>query len=224
MGRFNLVIFDCDGVLIDSERVANQILLEMLTELELILTLEDIFKIFVGKSMSQAIEIITNMLGKAPPENFSHEFHQRVLEAFDSDLLPVTGIHDVLNNLNTTYCLASNSNYDWIYKALDVTKLSSYFVGKIFSAEDVQRSKPYPDVFLHAAKKMGFLPQECAVIEDTPTGVKAGVNAGMTVFGYAELTNPETLREVGASVVFNDMRLLPNLLGQQTFKAKHDVS
>nr|WP_267313731.1 HAD-IA family hydrolase [Nostoc sphaeroides] len=91
----------------------------------------------------------------------------------------------------------------------------SYFSEKIFSATEVSRSKPYPDIFLYAAEKMGFSPKDCVVIEDTPTGVRAGVDAGMTVFGYAELINPEKLRAVGASVVFNDMKLLPKLLDQQ---------
>ncbi|MBD2449957.1 HAD family hydrolase [Nostoc sp. FACHB-152] len=215
MDKLNLVIFDCDGVLIDSETIANNILLEMLTELEIVLTIDDVFDIFVGKSMSQCVEIIREQFGKYPPENFTNEFRQRVLQAFITDLLPIKGIHEVLSKLNLSYCVASNSSHDWINTALDATKLLPYFSDKIFSAKDVQRSKPYPDVFLYAAKKMGFSPKECVVIEDTPTGVRAGVDAGMTVFGYAELIQPEKLREVGASVVFNDMRLLPKLLEQQ---------
>ncbi|MCC5636970.1 HAD family phosphatase [Nostoc sp. CHAB 5844] len=215
MDKLNLVIFDCDGVLIDSEPLANNILLEMLIEIGIVLTLDDVFDIFVGKSMSQCVEIIKNRFGKSPPENFSNEFRQRVLQAFITDLLPVQGIYEVLSKLNFSYCVASNSSHDWIKTALAATNLLPYFSGKIFSAKDVQRSKPYPDVFLYAADRMGFSPKECVVIEDTPTGVRAGVDAGMTVFGYAELIQPEKLREVGASVVFNDMRLLPNLLEQQ---------
>ncbi|MBD2435528.1 HAD family phosphatase [Nostoc sp. FACHB-110] len=215
MDKFNLVIFDCDGVLIDSEPIANNILLEMLTELGIVLTLDDVFNVFVGKSTSQCIEIIKNRFGKNPPDNFKQEFYQRVTTTFRTDLQPIKGIHDVVSKLKYAYCVASNSSHDWINTALDATNLLPYFSGKIFSAKDVQRSKPHPDVFLYAAAKMGFEPQECVVIEDTPTGVKAGVDAGMTVFGYAELIHPQKLREVGASVVFHDMRLLPNLLEQQ---------
>jgi hypothetical protein len=110
---------------------------------------------------------------------------------------------NVLSTLKLSYCVASNSGHNWLKEALGKTDLLPYFSGKIFSATEVSRSKPYPDVFLYAAETMGFFLQECLVIEDTPTGVKAGVHANMTVFGYAELINPEKLREVGASVVFN---------------------
>ncbi|MFS0518729.1 HAD family hydrolase [Nostoc sp. UIC 10607] len=215
MNKFNLVIFDCDGVLIDSERIANTILLEMLKEIGLFLTLEDVFDIFVGTSTTRCLEIVKNLLGKSPPENFATEFEERTMQAFMNDVHPVQGIHDVLSKLNLSYCVASNSSPKWIQKALFVTDLLPYFSEKIFSATEVSRSKPYPDVFLYAAERMGFSPKDCVVIEDTPTGVRAGVDAGMTVFGYAELINPEKLRAVGASVVFNDMKLLPKLLDQQ---------
>lgn len=214
MDKVKLVIFDCDGVLIDSERIANTILLEMLNELGLFLTLEEVFDIFVGASMSICLEIVKNMLGKSPPENLASEFEQRTMQAFSTDLQPVQGIHDVLSKLNLPYCVASNSNHTWINQALIATDLLPYFSGKIFSATAVARSKPYPDVFLYAVEKMGFYPHECVVIEDTPIGVRAGVDAGMTVFGYAEVTKPEQLKAVGASVVFNDMRLLLKLLEQ----------
>jgi HAD superfamily hydrolase (TIGR01509 family) len=212
MNKFNLVIFDCDGVLVDSERIANTIFLEMLKEIGLFLTLEDMFNIFVGKSTAMCVEIVKNMLGKAPPDNFVTEFKQRTMQAFMTDLQPVQGIHDVLSKLKLAYCVASNSDHKWLQKALDQTNLLPYFSGKIFSATEVARSKPHPDVFLYAAAKMGFSPKGCVVIEDTPTGVTAGVDAGMTVFGYAELMNPEKLRAVGVSVVFDDMKLLPQLL------------
>jgi HAD superfamily hydrolase (TIGR01509 family) len=215
MNKFNLVIFDCDGVLIDSERIANTILLKMLKEIGLFLTLEDVFDIFVGTSMTRCLEIVKNLLGKSPPENFATEFEERTMQAFMNDVHPVQGIHDVLSKFNLSYCVASNSSHKWIEKALFVTDLLPYFSEKIFSAIEVSRSKPYPDVFLYAAERMGFSPKDCVVIEDTPTGVRAGVDAGMTVFGYAELINPEKLRAVGASVVFNDMKLLPKLLDQQ---------
>ncbi|QFS50011.1 HAD family hydrolase [Nostoc sphaeroides] len=108
MNQFNLVIFDCDGVLIDSERIANTILLEMLKEIGLFLTLEDVFDIFVGTSTTRCLEIVKNLLGKSPPENFATEFEQRTMQAFMTDLHPVQGIHDVLIKLNLSYCVASN--------------------------------------------------------------------------------------------------------------------
>ncbi|MDZ8187033.1 MAG: HAD family phosphatase [Nostoc sp. ChiSLP02] len=219
MGKFNLVIFDCDGVLVDSENIANVILLEMLNQIGLFITLEDVFNICGGKPTAVCLEIVQNMLGQSLPDNFAVEFEQRMMEAFITDLKPVQGIHEVLNQLNLSYCVASNSSHNWIQQALLKTDLLAYFSRKIFSATGTLRSKPHPDVFLYAAEQMGFSPQECVVIEDTPTGVMAGVNAGMTVFGYTELIKPEKLREVGASVVFNDMRLLPELLEQQNHES-----
>jgi HAD superfamily hydrolase (TIGR01509 family) len=220
MDQFDLVIFDCDGVLVDSELIAYTIFAEMLNEIGLSLTLEEIFDICVGKSLATCLEIIKDMFGKSVPDNFAIEFRQRTIQAFMIDLQPVQGIHDVLSQLKLSYCVASNSNYEWLQKALTKTSLLPYFLGKIFSATEVARSKPAPDVFLYAAEKMGFSPERCVVIEDTPTGVKAGVDAGMTVFGYAERMNPEKLREAGACIVFNDMRLLPELLKQPNHPEK----
>ncbi|WP_322745437.1 HAD-IA family hydrolase [Nostoc sp. LEGE 12447] len=159
--------------------------------------------------------MVKNFFGKFLPENFATEFEERTMQAFMNDVHPVQGIYDVLSKLNIFYCVALNSTYKWIQKALFGTDLLPYFSETIFSATEVSRSKPYLDVFLYAAERMGFSPNNCVVIEDTPTGVRAGVDAGMTVFGYAELINPEKLQAVGASVVFNDMKLLPKLLDQQ---------
>ncbi|MBD2207180.1 HAD family hydrolase [Calothrix sp. FACHB-1219] len=215
MNKFNLVIFDGDGVLVDSEIIANVILLDMLNEIGLYLTLEDVFDICAGKSTAICLETIQDILGQPLPSKFATEFEQRTMQAFIKHLKPVQGIHDVLSKLNLSFCVASNSSHQWLRQALLKTDLFSYFAGKIFTATGIIRSKPYPDVFLYAAETMGFSPEECLVIEDTPTGVMAGVNAGMTVFGYSELTKPKKLREAGASVVFNDMRLLPKLLEQE---------
>jgi beta-phosphoglucomutase-like phosphatase (HAD superfamily) len=118
MDKIKLVIFDCDGVLIDSERIANIILLEMLNEIGLLLTLEDVIDIFVGISMNLCIEIIKNRLGKSPPENFATEFEQRCMQVFITDLHPVQGIHNVLSTLKLSYCVASNSGHNWLNKAL----------------------------------------------------------------------------------------------------------
>lgn len=212
MDKFDLVIFDCDGVLVDSEQIANTVFLEMLNEIGLSLTLEDMFDIFSGKSTATCLGIVQDMFGKPVPDNFAIEYRQRTIQAFMIDLQPVQGIHNVLSKLKLSYCVASNSGHEWLHKALTKTGLLPYFLGKIFSAKEVARSKPYPDVFLYASEKMGFSRTQCVVIEDTATGVKAGVDAGMTVYGYAGLMKPEKLRNAGASIVFNDMKLLPELL------------
>lgn len=212
MNKFDLIIFDCDGVLVDSERITNTVFAEMLNEIGLSVTLEDMFNTFVGNSMATCLEIIQNMLGKTLSESFVSEYKQRIKQALKTKLKPVAGINEVLNQLEVSYCVASNGLRGMMREKLEITGLSSYFEGKLFSITDVARGKPDPDIFLYAAQKMGVNPEQCAVVEDTPIGVKAGFAAGMTVFGYAEIMNPDRLREAGASIVFKDMRGLPKLL------------
>jgi HAD superfamily hydrolase (TIGR01509 family) len=212
MYKFDLVIFDCDGVLVDSERIANTVLAEMLNELGLSLTLEDMFNTFMGNSMKRCLEIIEEMLLSPVPDNFLAEYHQRTAQVFRTSLKPINGIHDVIKNFELPYCVASSGEHEKMQITLGTTGLLPYFSGKIFSVTEVERGKPYPDIFLYAAKKMGFSPEKCLVVEDSPTGVKAGVAAGMTVFGYASLMKPQRLLENGASIVFDDMKKLPELL------------
>jgi HAD superfamily hydrolase (TIGR01509 family) len=212
MYKFDLVIFDCDGVLVDSERITNSIFAEMLNEIGLSLTLEDMFNTFMGNSMKRCLEIVQDMLLSPVPDNFLTEYQKRTAQAFTTSLKPINGIHDVIKNLEIPYCVASSGEHEKMQITLGTTSLLPYFSGKIFSVTEVERGKPYPDIFLYAAKKMGFNPEKCVVIEDSPTGVKAGVAAGMTVLGYASIMKPQRLLEAGASIVFDDMRKLPELL------------
>lgn len=212
MYKFDLVIFDCDGVLVDSERITNTIFAEMLNELGLSFTLEDMFNTFMGNSMKRCLEIVQDMLLSPVPDNLVLEYQKRTAQAFTTSLQPINGIHDVIKNLEIPYCVASSGEHEKMQITLGTTGLLPYFSGKIFSVTEVERGKPYPDIFLYAAKKMGFNPEKCVVIEDSPTGVKAGVAAGMTVLGYASIMKPQKLLEAGASIVFDDMRKLPELL------------
>ncbi|AFY30730.1 HAD family phosphatase [Calothrix sp. PCC 7507] len=212
MDKFDLVIFDCDGVLVDSEHITNSVFAEMLNEMGLPVTLADMFDTFVGKSMAVCLEIIQQKLGKPVPDDFLSEYKQRTKKALVEKLQPIPGIHEVLAKLNLPFCVASNGVEEMMQTKLNITGLLPYFEGKLFSITHVARGKPHPDIFLYAAEKMGFAPQRCAVVEDTPTGVEAGFTAGMTVFGYAAISNPEQLRAAGASIVFNDMGVLPKLL------------
>ncbi|MBW4624778.1 MAG: HAD-IA family hydrolase [Brasilonema octagenarum HA4186-MV1] len=214
MSPFDLVIFDCDGVLVDSEQITNSVFAAMLSEIGLPVTLEYISNTFVGQPMTACVEIIQESLGKPIPDNFVTEFRQRNKKSLSENLKPIKGIHDVLSQIKTSYCVASNSTHEMIQTKLGVTELLPYFEGKIFSVTDVARGKPHPDLFLYAAEKMKVHPQRCVVVEDTPIGVQAGFSAGMKVFGYAEYSNPQKLQAAGASVVFSSMRLLPNLLEQ----------
>ena len=212
MLQFDLVIFDCDGVLVDSERITNQVFADMLNEIGLPVTLEDMFEKFVGRSMSQCLELITEMLGTQPPEDFVNNYKRRTTSALLSKLTAVSGIENALDKIRLPFCVASSGDHDKMRTTLGITKLLPRFEGKLYSVTEVNRGKPYPDVFLYAAQRHAVEPSSCVVIEDTPTGVKAGIAAGMTVYGYAALTPAFRLLEAGAHCTFTDMALLPSLI------------
>jgi HAD superfamily hydrolase (TIGR01509 family) len=212
--RFDLVIFDCDGVLVDSELITNRIFVLMLNELGLPLSLDDMFEQFVGRSMPQCVAIVTGLLGRPLPEDFEEKFQRRSRAALKSELKAVAGIETVLAALTVPFCVASSGTHEKMQTTLGATGLLPQFAGKMYSVTEVARSKPYPDVFLHAASRQGVAPAACAVVEDTPTGVRAGVAAGMTVFGYCALTPRASLIAAGAHHTFERMRDLPDLLAE----------
>lgn len=210
-----LVIFDCDGVLVDSELLANQVFLEKLRAFGLNLTIADLFERFVGRTMSDCLSQVEQMRGRPVPEGFLRDLDQATFHAFEAALKPVAGIEFVLNTLDAAgiqYCVASSGSHSKMNKTLGLTGLLSRLEGRIYSASDVARSKPFPDIYLHAAQKMSVGIEHCIVIEDSPTGAQAGIAAGMKVFGYAALNSEQKLREAGAET-FKDMHQLPGLLG-----------
>lgn len=211
MNALELVIFDCDGVLVDSERVTNRVFCAMLNELGLAVSLDDMFEQFVGLSMPQCLALITGMLGRPPPDDFVPRWRRRQAEAL-REVKPVPGVEDVLASLAMPFCVASSGTREKIELTLGVTGLLPHFEGRIFTVADVERPKPAPDVFLHAAGSLGAVPSACAVVEDTPVGVRAGAAAGMRVFGYAADTPAHRLREAGAEFLFAGMRELPGLI------------
>ncbi|MBM5822051.1 MAG: HAD family hydrolase [Cyanobacteria bacterium K_Offshore_surface_m2_011] len=219
MSRFDLVIFDCDGVLVDSERITNQVFCTMLNEIGLSVTLEDMFEVFVGHSMQQCIEIITQMRGAPPPDSFVPQLRSRTAEALRLQITPIPGVKATLKALSIPYCVASSGEHAKIRLTLGATGLLPHFDNRIFSVTDVERPKPAPDIFLHAAQTLGAQPARCAVVEDTPTGVRAGVAAGMHVFGFSAHTPEHRLKEAGAHQLFSDMTCLPELLNP----AHHNV-
>ena len=214
MSKFDLVIFDCDGVLVDSERITNQVFADMLNELGIPLTLNDMFEQFVGNSMAQCLQKISAMLGKEPPSDFITSYRNRTKAALEAKLLPIPGIEDALNLMEIPYCVASSGDREKMRTTLGITGLWPRFEGKLFSVTEVANPKPAPDVFIYAASKYGVCAEKCAVVEDTPTGVIAGVAAGMTAFGYAALTPAHRLISAGAHHIFTDMSQLPLLLSE----------
>jgi HAD superfamily hydrolase (TIGR01509 family) len=212
MSRFELVIFDCDGVLVDSEHITNQIFCHMLNELGLSVTLDDMFERFVGLSMPQCLALITELHGAPPPDSFVPELRSRAAEALREQIRPIPGVAEALERLSLPYCVASSGEHEKIRLTLGATGLLEHFENKIFSVVDVPRPKPAPDVFLFAARSLGAEPSRCAVVEDTPTGVRAAIAAGMYVFGFCANTPAYRLKEAGAHEVFSEMRLFPGLL------------
>jgi HAD superfamily hydrolase (TIGR01509 family) len=210
--KFGLVIFDCDGVLVDSELITNRVFAQMPNELGIAVTLDDMFERFAGRSMPQCLELITKLLGRPVPGHFVEEYRTRSATALRSELKAVPDIDTVLAAIRIPYCVASSGTHDKMQTTLGITGLLPQFRGKMYSVTEVARSKPFPDVFLHAARQQGVVAAECAVIEDTPTGVRAGVAAGMTVFGYCALTPKQRLIEAGAHHTFERMRDLPGLI------------
>jgi len=210
--RFDLVIFDCDGVLVDSERLANTQFAELLAELGIECTLEQMYRDFVGRSMAACMQTVTQRLGRPPPRDFEARLRARTRAAFERELRPVDGVEAVLDRLPMPACVASSGDHEKMRLTLGITGLLPRFEGRLFSATEVARGKPWPDVFLHAAARMGAAPEHTAVVEDSPAGVRAGTAAGMTVFGYTATMGPGELRAAGATV-FHHMSELPALLG-----------
>jgi HAD superfamily hydrolase (TIGR01509 family) len=210
MSRFDLVIFDCDGVLIDSERFAVRTESEILTELGWPLTEAEVIERFVGRSAKYMQAVIEAQLGR--PVDWKLEFERRVRQACELELVPIDGVLAVLDELTVPSCVASSSSHDMLSFKLGLTGLADRFLGRVFSADDVAHGKPDPAVFLHAAASMGFEPDRCAVIEDSVSGVEAGVAAGMSVFAFCGgVTTTEQLEREGV-VLFDSMRQLPKLL------------
>jgi HAD superfamily hydrolase (TIGR01509 family) len=213
----SLVIFDCDGVLVDSERLSHEVLREMLAEHGAQLTLQETFDRFMGSSTQGCLDAVQALIGHATPVDFLARFRDRSFEAFGRALQPVPGISPALTDLRALqvpYCVASNGPHEKMRFTLGHTGLLPYFESCLFSAHDVQRPKPAPDLFLHAAQRMGVAPNHCTVVEDSATGVAAARAAGMQVLGYAAMGQSGKLRAAGASAVFESMdELLTQLQG-----------
>jgi HAD superfamily hydrolase (TIGR01509 family) len=209
-----LTIFDCDGVLVDSELIANRVFCAMLNEIGLPVSLDDMFEKFVGRSMKYCYELIGELTKKPLPSEFDAQLRLRTTEALRAELKAVRGIVELLDQLDLRglrYCVASSGTHEKMRTTLGITGLLPRFEGKLYSVTEVAHAKPAPDVFLYAAAKNGTAAARCRVVEDSPTGVKAAVAAGMMVFGYAGLTPRQRLIEAGANVVVKDMAELSKL-------------
>ncbi|NJP48224.1 HAD family hydrolase [Actinacidiphila epipremni] len=212
--RYDLVIFDNDGVLVDSEPISNRILAECLTEAGYPTTTEESVRDFMGAAMHRVHDVVWERAGERLPAGFDADYHGRVFAAFERELVAVEGAATVVEKLaadGVPYCLASSAGHERIRVALRKTGLYRLFgEERIFSAQDVGRGKPAPDLFLHAARTMGVPPERCAVVEDSALGVAAARAAGMDVYGYTGMTPPAKLAD--ATELFGQMAELPALL------------
>jgi len=209
--RFELVIFDNDGVLVDSEPHANRILSELLTECGLPMMPDECVAAFMGRSLAGVVDEVEGRLGRRLPADFDARYHARLFDAFRTALQPVPGVAEALDRITMPTCVASSGTRERIRLALATTGLLDRFAGRIFSVQDVARGKPAPDLFLHAARTLGVDPARCAVVEDSPLGVDAANAAGMTAFGFARMMEPGRLAHATGGV-FDAMDRLPALL------------
>ncbi|TNE28075.1 MAG: HAD family hydrolase [Alphaproteobacteria bacterium] len=210
-----MVIFDCDGVIVDSEIVVNRSNAAVKTELGYPITMEEHIRVFCGQGPDSPV---TKEAWAKLPDNYPSIAYERSLVHLEDELEPILNIKQVLEGLEVPFCMASNSALKKIDFMLNKTEIMPLFEGRIFSSEMVPRGKPEPDVYLHAAETMGVDPARCLVVEDSIPGVTAGVAAGMTVLGFtggshhAHMDVKDLLLELGARELFDDMTKLPQLI------------
>lgn len=207
------VIFDCDGVLVDSEVLSAAVVCEMARELGALLDQGRTLELIRGRKVALWVRELGEMCGRSLDGAFVTEFRARSAALFDERLCAVPGVEGVVSALDLPYCTASSAPLDKINRTLGITGLRRYFSGRIYSAYEVGIWKPDPGLFLHAAKDMGAEPKMCAVVEDSMVGVQAGVAAGMTVFAYVPEEESEKFTRVGATA-FHSMDVLPTLLDE----------
>jgi FGGY-family pentulose kinase/HAD superfamily hydrolase (TIGR01509 family) len=216
--KFDLVIFDCDGVLVDSENLAIEALLDIISESGLTLSAEEAHAMFLGRSLASISEILVSDYHLTLTTDSLERMRDRLYAAFRRELAPVEGVAKTLLALGIPFCVASSSQLERVRLSLEVTGLLDLFEGRMFSASMAAQGKPAPDLFLMAAKALGAKPSRCLVIEDSPAGIVAAQRAGMTVFGFLGgshaqlLPHREALEQLSPALIFSDMSLLPAMI------------
>ncbi|WP_233236015.1 HAD family phosphatase [Bordetella sp. LUAb4] len=217
---FDAVLFDCDGVLVDSEGITNRILTTMLGEMGWQLSLEETLGIFLGKTVMDEAPRIQAETGHLIDDAWIARFRERRNAALETELLPIPGAPEAVRAVHAAaqgrIAVASGADRYKLYLQLAKTGLQDYFGDNVVSGQEQPRNKPWPDVYLAAARALDADPRRCAVVEDSVTGARAGVAAGATVFGYSpggpNHSSSKALLEVGVAHVMRDMRELPALL------------
>ncbi|MEM8949202.1 MAG: HAD family hydrolase [Pseudomonadota bacterium] len=223
----DLVIFDCDGVLIDSEVISTRSTVEVLASLGYEISEAEASSKFVGRSYASVRSEIETDWGKPLPPSFEVDVEQKTLRAMATSLQPIKGVGEALSKLKLPRCVASSSSIEWIRRGLERTGVLHHLAPHFFSASMVENGKPAPDIFLHAAGEMGALPESCLVIEDSLPGVQAGVAAGAIVIGFTGGSHivdkdghGERLIAAGAAGILDDMRRLPDVISADLHSAR----
>jgi HAD superfamily hydrolase (TIGR01509 family) len=212
-----LVIFDCDGVLVDSEPIALRLLLEMVGQAGLAMDPETANSRFLGRSLASTRSILAEEFGLTLDDAALEDMRRRLYAAFRAELQPISGVAEVLAGLKQAFCVASSSQPERIELSLRVTGLWPRFQGRMFSASMVSNGKPAPDLFLFAADRMGYAPADCLVVEDSPAGIEAAQAAGMRVVAFTGGSHAEAeahsaaIAALGPDAAISDMRLLMTL-------------
>ena len=212
MGRFDLVIFDCDGVVVDSERIVHEVFGRFIRSLGADLDSARMNELFLGRRLADCLAIVEGITGRVAPPDALDRYKIERDRVLREQVQPVEGVREVLEALTVPYCIASSGDHAKMRATLGATGLLPLFEGRLTSGTEVEHGKPAPDVFLLAAERMGAAPARTAVIEDSVNGVLAGCAAGMTVFGFAGLVSADDLTAAGAAHTFTHMRELPALL------------
>ncbi|KQR69214.1 HAD family hydrolase [Rhizobium sp. Leaf341] len=221
MAAPELVIFDCDGVLVDSEPLSIDVLVRVLRTAGVEMDAEEATERFLGKSLMTMTKILHDDFGLRVDEAFLEEMRRDLYQRFEAELQPIAGISGVLDALDVRRCVASSSQMERIRLSLTITGLIDRLEPHIFSATMVTNGKPAPDLFLHAAEAMDVAPENCIVIEDSPAGIVAAKAAGMRVFAFTGASHARTERHLGAirelapNAMFDDMRELLHLVAQE---------
>lgn len=186
MSKYKCIIFDCDGVLVDSEPIGNQVLVDMANALGANINLAYAYEHFKGNSMQSCADMIAELIPQKLPENFIANYRKESFDAFKRSIKPINGILEVIKSLDTDFCVASSGPENKIRLNLELTGLLDYFENKIFSCYRIEKWKPDPAVFKWAAETMGYEVSDCLVVEDSPIGVTAAKAGGFSVAGYLE--------------------------------------
>lgn len=219
MPDIRLIIFDCDGVLVDSETLAMRVLLEGLSEAGYAIGEDEAYERFLGRSLANMQAVLRERFGHGLPADRLDAMRRRLFEVYRQELKPMSGVVATLDRLTIASCVASSSQMERVRVSLEVTGLLPRFAPHLFSASMVAQGKPAPDLFLHAAEHMAVVPAACLVVEDSAAGIEAARRAGMRVFGFVGGSHARSpayrtkLALLSPDLIFDDISLLPELIG-----------